>query len=461
MPFLSYPAALQLKKELGEQMPDDYLQSISHWSDTCAKGAGAVVKVTSAQEVSMVIAFATKQYIPFVVYSGGFNTSGASSTYGGIVISLENMHSVAVNPKSNTVTVQGGARWVDVDKAAAEHGLAVVGATANHLSVGGTTLGGGLGWLTGSHGLIIDNLLSVKMVLANTHIVTASISENPDLFWAVRGAGQDFGVATEFTFKAYPQRDSVFAGLLFFKQNVLEKIVEFANKLDKTRNGNQGMFFGFTDYMQETAIVAILFYNGIQEEAEKFFEPILSLSPVRNNTKMMPYFEANGVVNVAARATGRKRISGTSIKPPLDIDLIREIYREFDMVMANYPVGNSMMIFEIVPYDEVVKVPNDATAYANRGRYYNVASIFCWEGEQLDGRMKTLQHFMMNKIRQHSFHYNDDGVGVYANYAGYETNAKELFGDNLPRLQELKKKYDPNNVFRKWHDLLVETGSVG
>jgi FAD/FMN-containing dehydrogenase len=126
-----------------------------------------VVRVTSTHEVSEVVSFASKRHIPFVVKAGGHSTSGSSATHGGIVISLSKMRKVVVDPASKTVAVQGGATWEDIDEAAAQHGLAVVGGTVNHTGVGRTTLGGGYGWLMGRYGLIIDNLLSVKMVLAD------------------------------------------------------------------------------------------------------------------------------------------------------------------------------------------------------------------------------------------------------------------------------------------------------
>jgi hypothetical protein len=469
MPFLSYPQALQLRKALERTnaevvtlASDDFVESLSQSSDTYKKEAvgdssshgspfhnvhkhlfastnvsleqpdatlikGVIVKVTSADEVSKVVSFATKRNIPFVVYATGYNTSGASSTYGGVVISLEKMRKVLIDPVTKTVTVQGGARWEDVNIAAAQQGLAVVGATASHLGVGGTTLGGGFGWLTGRYGLIVDNLLSVQMVLADTHIVTASETENPDLFWATRGAGQDFGVVTEFHFKAYPQKNPVYAGLLYFTADKLPKVVEFANQFDTRTDGDQGFFFGFTGFMEASAVVVMVFYNGPREKAEKFFEPLLSLDSILNETDMVPYFKANDVINRIAAIRGRKRFSGTNIRLPLDIEFVQEIYDDFNQIMKTYPgVSESILIFEMLPYIQVIKVPINATAYANRGRYYNVGSIFCWHHEELDTKMQTLQRDMMNKIRKKGVHESEQGVGVYANYTGMLATLKPV-----------------------------------
>jgi FAD/FMN-containing dehydrogenase len=119
------------------------------------------------------------------------------------------MRKAEVDPAQKTITAQGDALWADVDEAAAEHGLATVGGTVNHTGIGGLTLGGGYGWLTGAYGLTIDNLLEAELVLADGSIVTASHTENEDLFWAVRGAGACFGVATKFVYRAHEQKNQI------------------------------------------------------------------------------------------------------------------------------------------------------------------------------------------------------------------------------------------------------------
>ncbi|KAE8356747.1 hypothetical protein BDV28DRAFT_65207 [Aspergillus coremiiformis] len=471
MPFLSYPRALELKNELRETNAEvitmeneNYAEGISRFSSSCEKEAGAIVRVTSTDEVSKVVSFATKRHIPFVVQGGGFNTSGSSSTFGGIVINLSKMSQITVDPGAKTVFVQGGAIWEDVDKVSATFGLAIVGCTMNHTSVGGTALGGGYGWLTGRYGLIIDNLLSARLVLADGRIVTVSMTENPDLFWAVRGAGQGFGVTTEFVFKAYPQTDPVFGGLLYFTADRLSQIVHFANEFEERSTGIEGFLFGFTGslLMQETVVFVVTFYNGSRSAAEKFFEPILSLKPVVNEIEMMPYPKMNTILNRAAEFGGRKSLGGSNIVLPLNVKSVEEVYRDFDTIMKTFPrVSESFVVFELLPYIELIKVPNEATAFANRGKYYNAASIFRWHDPELDPKMRSLQQDMMNKIGRRAgvarSEEMNQGVGVYANYAGHEANATELFGDNLPRLQTLKMQYDPDNVFKKWHDMFLHT----
>ncbi|GLI72316.1 hypothetical protein PoHVEF18_000486 [Penicillium ochrochloron] len=470
MPFLSYRHAVQLRQELKDTRAtvvtpeeEDFPALISRWSDTCEKEAGAVVMATSTHEVALVVAFANRHYIPIVVQGGGYCTSGASSTHGGIVINLSAMHKVLVDPASATVAVQGGATWEEVDQAAEREGLAVVGCTTSAAGVGGTTLGGGFGWLTGRYGLVIDNLVSVKMVLADGRVVTASVAEHPDLFWAVRGAGQSFGVATEFVLLAHRQRSPIFGGLLYFPADQLPAVIEFANQFDERATGDEGLFFGFTTRppdLLSTVIVALLFYNGPRVAAEAFFAPLLALGPIQNETCEMPYPRMNTILGPLAARGARKRLSGTTVRLPLDPQIVHEVYEDFDRIMRSYPrVEGSVVAFELLPYARVSQVPLDATAYANRGPYHNVAIILRWHDPELDAKMANLERALLRKIRERSgvASIAGHGVGIYANYAGHEANAQELFGDNLPRLQKLKKQYDPKNMFQKWHNLLTPT----
>ncbi|KAJ5771793.1 hypothetical protein N7520_002322 [Penicillium odoratum] len=468
MPFLSNRYALQLRHELKNTQakiltPDEegYAELIGRWSEACEKEAGAIVLVTSSSEVSLVVSFASRHSIPLVVQGGGYSTSGASATHGSIVISMAAMRKILVDRASETVAVQGGANWAEVDQAAANEGLAVVGFTCSAVGVGGTTLGGGFGWLTGRHGLVIDNLVNVTMVLADGHIVTASVADHPDLFWAVRGAGQSFGVATEFTFRAHRQRSSIFGGLVYLSPDRLASIIEFLNRFDEQATGDEGLYFGFTTFppaMPSTVIVALLFYNGSKTRGESFFAPLLTLDPIQNHTREMPYPEINTVLGPLATPGARHRVSGTAVNMPLDLQLMNEIYEDFDKMTRSFPrIEGSTILFELLPYSRVNEVPIDSTAYANRGKFHNVATTFCWKDPELDAKMARVERAMLRKIREHSGVANvaGHGVGLYANFVDHEADAKELFGDNLPRLQGLKMKYDPKYMFQKWHNLLV------
>lgn len=336
------------------------------------------------------------------------------------------MKKVLVDPASATVAVQGGATWEEVDRAAGREGLVVVGCTTSAAGVGGTALGGGFGWLTGRYGLVIDNLISLKLVLADGRIVTASMTENPDLFWAARGAGPSFGVATELILRAHRHRSPVFGGMLYFSVDKLDALVDFASQFDDRTTGNEDLFFGFTTQppiYPSTVIVAVIFYNGPRIAAESFFAPLLALHPVQNDAREMPYWEMNGILARLARPGNRKCIGGSAITLPFDHGLVTELYKDFDRIMRTYPrVEYSMLFFELIPHMHVTKVPFDATAYANRGPYHNAAVILRWHDPELDRRMQRLAHDLLRKIRERApiVRTPAHGVGIYSNYAGMD-----------------------------------------
>jgi hypothetical protein len=345
------------------------------------------------------------------------------------------MCKVVVDPTSKTVAVQGGATWRDVDTATAREGLAIVGGTLDLSGVAGTTLGGGYGWLTGRYGLSVDNLLSVRIVLADGEVTVASDTEQPDLFWALRGAGPAFGVVTELVFQAHDQKSPVFGGLLIFSAERLREVVEFANTFRIRSTKDQGFFFGFTCPPPErkAAVFAILFYNGSIKEAESFFSPLLSLRPIVNETDMMPYERLNTAIERFTSSTGRKSIGGINITLPLDFQRVWHLFQKFETIIStNRRVEESTLTFQLLPYAEAARVPVEATACANRGLNYNACVIFCWHDPDQDKNMHNLQQEFLKEVEEcggiRDYEKHHEGVGVvYANFAGMLDCSPEIY----------------------------------
>jgi hypothetical protein len=291
----------------------------------------------------------------------------------------------------------------------------------NHTGIGGLTLGGGFGWLSGRYGLTIDNLLSVKMVLADSSLVTASKTENPDLFWAVRGCGASFGVVTELTYQAYDQKDPIWAGLLIFTPDKLPGVVEFANKLDKTNNGDQCLIFGFSapPPLNQPAVLCAPFYNGPKEEAEKYFADLLALGPIVNHTSPIPYEQLNGILNAATAFGGRKTGGASAVKFPLQNSFVQSVFDDFVQFLQSHEgTGESLILFEIVPYQKIASVPLESTAHGNRGEYYNVGTLFKWYNSELDSTVRGFSRSLHKSIREQGGTSAEKGVGAYSNYLG-------------------------------------------
>ncbi|MCJ1462361.1 hypothetical protein MMC07_000961 [Pseudocyphellaria aurata] len=448
-----------------------YKESIVRWSDAVEKNAEIVVYVGTAEDISAAILFSRKYSIDFVVAGGKHSSSGASSIVEGMVIDLGKMRKVQVNTDANTVDVQGGAVWKDVDEAAAKYGLAMVGGTVNHTGVAGLTLGGGYGWLSGRYGLTIDSLLKLKMVLADGSIQTVSQDENPDLFWAARGAGQSFGVTAEFTFQAYEQRNPIWAGQMFFSASrSLETVINFANQLVEKSDGDSEILVTIAapPFVEGPALVVTAFHNGPEVDAKNIFKPLLDAKPIKDTTSMKPYHEMNGVMNHAVPYGGRKLSKGAVIVTPVDPNFVRSLVVDLQRLHQTVPnTRRSIILMEFLSLNQLCKVASDATAFANRGRHQNVMFGPFWEDAESDMACQLWARQMSKRCkielervkRQMGNPESMDSIGEYGNYDALGASPRVIFGNNYDRLTQIKKQYDPDNVFNKSYSLVPELSS--
>ena len=442
--------AKELKESLGDARivtPEsgEYKESLVRWSEVAERDAvgtrewqparklmserqGIVVFVRSAEHISTAIKLSKKHHIEIAVSGGKHSSGGAASTAGGLVIDLAEMRNVTIDEQKKTLNVQGGAVWKDVDEAAAEYGLATVGGTVNHTGVGGLTLGGGYGWLSGRYGLTIDNLLKVTIVLADGSITTASETVNADLFWAVRGAGQCFGVVADFTYQGFEQKNQVWAGqMLFPAAKCLDAIVQFANNFAERNDPNAAMAVGLTapPMMKEIAINTSVFYNGPQEQAEATFGPLLKLEPVLKTAQMRPYSEVNSMLNPLVPYGGSKLSKGASFVAPLRPDFIRSLIAELEAVHKEVPAAKRTLInMEFHSPDIWCKTPPGTMSYANRGKHMNVLIMPFWSKREDDQtirsfvkRIAAMYDAELEKIREERGHPKDmANILEYGNY---------------------------------------------
>ncbi|KAF6825448.1 FAD binding domain protein [Colletotrichum musicola] len=439
-------------------LPGDeaYEESLVRWSIVCIKPAAVVVKPRSAQDVSSAILFANKHHIPFTTCGGGHSTSGSSSS-DGMVIHLGRLRSVAVDPETQLVSFGGGCTWADVDATAWAHGLATVGGTVSHTGVGGLILGGGQGLLSGLHGLAVDCLIEAEVVLADGSIVTASETENPDLFWALRGAGASFGVVTKFVSRAFPQ-GRVWSGALAYPASKLPDLVSWANGFVEAMDGRQFAIMGFT-YAPPPASIPIVvvqpFHDGTEREAkEELFKGLFDAGPLMDLTSEMDYPAANMLVDETQGPGARRLTGGTNLQAPFSLPEWEGMGREFyAQVDAELERGNDMrtsiLAVEMYHKEKVAGVPLKATAYSNRGTYFDCMVLTSWTDPSRDAEIREWNREIARKIKMRNHNGETGGVGQYNNYASGDVEAREGFGENAARLVELKGKYDPENRFSK------------
>lgn len=354
----------------------------------------------TAEEVSKIVVFASQYNIDLAVKCGGHATGGTNSSDGGLVIDLGKMRNVTVDKRKKIITAQGGALWEDVNKAAAEHGLATVSATVNKVGIGGLTLGGGFGWLSGQYGTVIDNLIRAKVVLANGQILEASEDENSDLFWAIRGAGHNFGVVVEFQYTAHEQPNHVFAGTLTFTPDKLDPLMNAFNQRHWSPNPKAAFHCTFVKPPETGPTIAVtLFYNGDESEARTHFASILNLDPVTNNLASIPYYQANEMIKDIPG--GRKSLKGATFNPPIRNEFARWLWNEFTTKITEDPdLSKTSISIEFYDMTKVAGVPVKKTAFPTRGFFQTGIIKLCWTDPGKDDEVRAWGRHLQAKCRE-------------------------------------------------------------
>ncbi|RAL66604.1 hypothetical protein DID88_006294 [Monilinia fructigena] len=374
---LLVPLIESLKKELAPEAEillkgdEGYKKGIARWSTAAEKEAAVVVYPTTAEDVSKIVLLAKEHKFDFAVVGGGHGSSGSSSTYNGISINLSKMRNVTIDPLTKSALCQGGCLWADVDNAASTHGLA---------AVGGNT----------------------EIVLADGRIVTCSSHQEPDLFWAIRGAGIGFGVATSFTYRLHPQPNRVWGGMLIYPREKLEKIVEFANT-NTTLTEERALIllgFGAPPPAFQPAIVLSIFYNGSEAEAHAYYKPLFDLEPLADMTKEMDYVEANTMLNEPMAHGLRRNMKGAAYMLPLTYSFTSEIYSETEKFLNDTPdAKHTLVVFEYIPFGKILQVGQQETAFANRGAYGNLLFGPGWEDKAIDQKCREWCRRMAEKAK--------------------------------------------------------------
>ncbi|GJF00870.1 FAD-dependent oxidoreductase [Phanerochaete sordida] len=364
-----------------------YDEAVRRWADNAQRQAKVVVLPRTSEDVSKAIRYAVANDLEIAIRGGGHSCSGASSS-DGLVIDLRHFASVSVDQDKRLLIVGGGAIWETVDREAAKYGLATVGGTVNHTGVGGLTLGGGYGWLTGDYGLALDNVVQAEVVIANGDILTCNAMENTDLFWAIRGGGSNFGVITAFVFQAHPQPNLIWSGLTVFAPDNLPAIVQASQKISKLppKGRTSCIIFSCPRPALEPAIVFLPFYNGPEEVGRAMFKPILDIGPLTDMTRQMPYEQQNALFNDVTPVGGRKLMKSAYIGAEIDEGVIMNLFRAFVKLLEQYrELKPSIIVVDLHPFQKIMEVPPDGTAFANRGPLYNLSMLLWWTNPELDG----------------------------------------------------------------------------
>jgi FAD/FMN-containing dehydrogenase len=405
---------------------------------------GLIARCRSAADVAAAVALARDEGLELSVRGGGHNVAGRSVTEGGVMIDLSAMREVVVDAPARRARVQGGATWGDVDRATQRHGLAVTGGMISTTGVGGLTLGGGLGWLMGAYGLTVDSLVSAEVVTADGRVLTASEAEHPDLFWALRGGGGNFGVVTAFDFRLHTVGPIVGGFQIAYPFSEAEALLRFYRELTADIPDELTVNAALAHAPDGSgAPVAVLTgcHVGTRDRAERELEPIFRFgSPLLARTAPLEYVTMNSLLD-DAYPPGALNYWKSSFLDGLSDEAIAAIVGRF----ATCPSPSSAFVFENV-HGEAARVPVEATAVPFREPGYNLLMTSVWDDPAANERNIEWTREAFDEL-QPFFARN-----VYVNYLADDEagdgRIRAAYGPHYDRLVEVKTTYDPENLFR-------------
>jgi FAD/FMN-containing dehydrogenase len=448
--------AVAARRELGAEFegeligPGDasYAEARALFNAMIDKRPAVIARCASPAEVAGVTAFARAHDLPLAVRGGGHNGGGLGSVDDGVVADLSLLRAVAVDAGARTVRVGGGATWADVDAATHEHGLAVPCGIISTTGVGGLTLGGGIGHLTRGYGLTIDNLLAAQIVLADGELVTASADENAELFWAVRGGGGNFGVVTEFTFRAHPVSDVV-GGPTFWPLEQTDELLAAYREYLPTLPRNATGFFcfhtvppgpPFPEEIHLRKVCGIVWcIVGSDEEAAEAMAPMLAVAP--------PLMQGAGRVPLPGLNSAFDGLYGPGDQWYWRADFVNEIPDEaitrnaqWNEKMPSWKSGSHIYPIDGAAHD----VGPDETPWAYRDTRWSQVIIGVDPDPASAPALRDWTVGYWEELHPYS------AGGAYVNFMMDEgqERVKATYGDNYDRLARAKATYDPENVFR-------------
>jgi hypothetical protein len=411
------------------------------------KRPALILQCADVSDVMAGVRFGQEQGLAVAVRGGGHNAAGLGTCDKGLVLDLSRMRWTDVDPRRRTVRVGGGAVWGDVDHATAAFGLATPSGIIGTTGVGGLTLGGGFGHLSRRYGLACDNLISADIVTADGSLVTASLDEHPDLFWAIRGGGGNFGVVTSFEFQLRPV-DLVMAGPMFFSLDKAEELMLLYRDVIQDAPRELGLFFGYhvappapfipEELQLKPVALMLACYNGPESEGEKVIRPFREVGPLLDLVRVLPYAMFNSLFDVL-HPPGMMDYWKADFDKKLTDEMI-DIHLEHG---PNVPTFSSVMhIYSI--NGAVQDVEPDETAFSYRDADF--AHVILAMG---DDPVTMPDHISWVKDYWNALHPLSAG-GAYVNFLMDEGvgRVEASYQGNYPRLQQVKRSYDLENLFR-------------
>ncbi len=442
-------AALKAQARGEVILPGDesYDKARAVYNSMISRKPAIIVRCSDVTDVIAAVKFARAQGLAVAVRGGGHSVPGFGTADDALVVDMGRMRGTRVDPKSKSVRAEGGCTWADLNHATYGFGMATPGGIISSTGLAGLTLGGGIGYLARGAGLTLDNLISADVVLADGSFVTASEKENPELFWALRGGGGNFGIVTCFEYRLHPVKDIV-GGLMFFEVKDAPAVMRAYDKYIADAPRQLGAFFAWQiapplpfipkERHGDTFCAIVVCWTGPPGEASKAIAPLRNAAPVvAEFIQPMPFYTLNSLFD-ALLPPGLQHYWKAVFAKDLSEGAI-EVHKKFG---PKVPVVNSTMhIYSI--NGAVHDVAPDATAFGHRDAKYAVVIAGMWpDPAQNESNIQWVRDYYkaLAPFAQE---------GGYINFAaGDDMNRVQAnFGGNYERLRRAKAKYDPDNFF--------------
>jgi FAD/FMN-containing dehydrogenase len=409
------------------------------WNGMIDRKPALIVQCTDSNDIAECVKFARKNNLVVSVKGGGHNVAGNAVVDNGLMIDLSKMKAIHIDVANKTATAEPGVILREFDAATMEHGLATTGGTVSDTGLAGLTLGGGLGYLMGRFGITADNLLSAEMVLANGDQVKVTKHNYPDLFWAIRGGGGNFGIVSKFEYRLYSFGPNVVAGMILYSMDKAKEVFQFYRDYIRKAPDEMMSYAGFIVTPDGLPVTFILpAWTGNVKDAEKHLAPLRSFgTPIADMITEMPYLQLQSILDAAA-PTGIRRYWKSGYFTDLSDELLDIVLRN----VATRPSPLSPVLF-LHMRGIAAEVETTATAFANRRDQWDGDIISQWLDASDDEKNITWARKFWQEIEPLT-------NGVYVNHMGSDDDLRiaNAYGQNFERLKAIKKKYDPDNFFR-------------
>jgi FAD/FMN-containing dehydrogenase len=452
-PVESYPLELRAIANLRRRIAGELLmrgdpgydEARAHWNAVVDRYPGFIVRPRDSRDVATAVAFARAFDLPLAVRSGGHNGAGLSLVDDGVVIDLSRYSAVRIDPERRIAWAQPGASNAQLVHAAAAHGLATTTGNASGVGLGGLTLGGGVGWLMGKHGLTIDNVLDFELVTADGRILDVSASEHPELFWALRGGGGNFGVVTAISYRLHPIA-AVLAGRVAIPLAEAREGLRALEALNAIAPDELTTFalIASPPQLGPSLVVQVCYSGADMAEGERLLAPLRALGvPAADSIAARPYGDLYPLEEPPP-TVGRRYAGGTAALSSLSDGAIEALL----VIAASRPTPHSVITLHRL-HGAAARVDIEDTAFALREPQYLVSIAAAWDtgpGHPNVQWVRGAEELLKPYGRP----------GRYVNFMG-KGSAREVraaYGPNYLRLARVKAQYDPENLFRLNQNIL-------